>query len=668
MIPSTKSNLLLDQFNYQLNQMREAFHQSGRLEDSNSKLDEITKLLCIEIVSVYDKELQLQSLKDINNENDETLVKKLNSALVDASKSKFLTNYDGESLLGPNPMFNFSETENDLARKLVNIIVLTFNGHIKDAKQIKDFEFLNEAFSHFVRDNFRQNIEDAQYMTPIEVVNYMVSLGINSLKKRGIKKPVVCDPSCGVGSFLTHFYRMWIEDGFKDVILVGQDKVDRMARLSLLNLYLFGIKKAHITRGNSLLSNSPLDNYTNKCDLIITNPPFGARFNFDSSDVQTKQYYPNLSQLISGKNNIVDSELMFLDRYMSLLNPEGTLLAVLPDSVISSKGLPSLLREKLQNKYTIKSITELPAVTFAQAGTRTKTCILEIVKNNECSSYTVMSKIDSLGFEVSSRKGVPYKKEIGKNELLDLTPLIRSIKDQDLVDLKVFSTNPSCVSISESRLISEGWTPSHYSSKRIETLKHFKDDAFDNTFEVVTLDSIVSVPARNIKKIENIETQKCISVLHIGDFGILNIRDMMAFDPKTPGKVCQKGDLLFSKINPRIPRAVIVPELNYDLSCSNEFEILRPKNGYSSYEIMMLLLSDYSQNQIRSLTSGTSSSHNRIKTKELLSIKLPIPRKNTSARLNYEKSIKAFTNANIQLNKANQTLFESWRELNDIFI
>jgi len=231
MIPSTKSNLLLDQFNYQLNQMREAFHQSGRLEDSNSKLDEITKLLCIEIVSVYDKELQLQSLKDINNENDETLVKKLNSALVDASKSKFLTNYDGESLLGPNPMFNFSETENDLARKLVNIIVLTFNGHIKDAKQIKDFEFLNEAFSHFVRDNFRQNIEDAQYMTPIEVVNYMVSLGINSLKKRGIKKPVVCDPSCGVGSFLTHFYRMWIEDGFKDVILVGQDKVDRMARL-----------------------------------------------------------------------------------------------------------------------------------------------------------------------------------------------------------------------------------------------------------------------------------------------------------------------------------------------------------------------------------------------------------------------------------------------------
>ena len=82
---------------------------------------------------------------------------------------------------------------------------------------------------------------------------------------------------------------------------------------------------------------------------------------------------------------------------------------------------------------------------------------------------------------------------------------------------------------------------------------------------------------------------------------------------------------------------------------------------------MMLLLSDYSQNQIRSLTSGTSSSHNRIKTKELLSIKLPIPREGTKTREIYDKSVKTFMDANTKLNKANQSLFESWNELNNIF-
>ena len=43
-----------------------------------------------------------------------------------------------------------------------------------------------------------------------------------------------------------------------------------------------------------------------------------------------------------------------------------------------------------------------------------------------------------------------------------------------------------------------------------------------------------------------------------------------------------------------------------------------------------LLLTNIVQKQIQSLTSGTSSSHNRIKDTELLNIKLPWPKKNSS--------------------------------------
>ena len=159
---------------------------------------------------------------------------------------------------------------------------------------------------------------------------------------------------------------------------------------------------------------------------------------------------------------------------------------------------------------------------------------------------------------------------------------------------------------------------------------------------------------------------KCISVLHLGAFGALNVKELLEYEPKTLGKFCQPGDILFSKINPRIPRALVVPNSNFDLTCSSEFEVMQPKDGYTAHEIMMLLLSEYAQNQIQSLTSGTSSSHNRIKTKELMSIKLIIPKPDSPKREKYDALIKTFTTANIQLNDANTALQDTWKDINTL--
>lgn len=669
-------NILLHQFNTALLEMRELFHESGRLDDSNSKLDEITKMLCLEIASVRDPQSKIPSLKEIIEEHTskDGFVSSLNEALLIAGKSKLLTNYDGESLLGPNPKFSIAESEELLAKGLAQIVLNSFNGYLRGTQTSESFEFLNEAFSHFVRDNFRQNIEDAQYMTPPEVVNFMVDLGISRIKSKKFTKknpPIVCDPSCGVGSFLAQFYRIWTinEKNKLNPILLGQDKVDKMARLSLLNLTLFGITNAKIYRGNSLLTGSPLDKYTGKCDLILTNPPFGARFTCADLALHSNIYFPLLHNYIQNRGGYIDSELLFLDRYLSLLRPGGTVLAILPDSVISSAGLPSHLREMLQKKWMIRSITELPAVTFAQAGTRTKTCVLEIEKTAPQNCAVFISRALSLGFEVSSKKGVPYKRAEGENDLKHLIDFITSANgnSKPSKDYKVISNLPSCVLASESIIEKEGWTPSHYSSNRLITLQQIENIADSNEYEILNLNSLVSIVPKSRRQLLNIEpTTKCISVLHVGDFGSLNIRELIEYKPKTPGRPCYRGDVLFSKINPRIPRALVVPNLPFELTCSTEFEVMRPRNGYSAYEIMMLLLSENAQNQIRSLTSGTSSSHNRIKTKELLSIKLAIPKKGSRKRKKYNETITAFEKANTHLNEANMLLQRSWRDMNEL--
>ena len=671
-----KDNQLLNQFNAGLLEMRELFHGSGRLEDSNTKLDEIIKLLCLEIASVRDPQANVPGLRKILEKHAENkgLVGALNNALVLAGQSSILTNYDGDSLLGPNPKFNIAESEEPLARALAQIVLNSFNGYLRGIHTAKTFEFLNEAFCHFIRDNFRQNIEDAQYMTPPEAVNYMVDLGIEYLKNKKFtraKPPIVCDPSCGVGSFLAQFYRNWVlVEGKKTIpTLLGQDKVDRMARLTLLNLALFGIVDAKIYRGNSLLTGSPLDLYTEKCDLILTNPPFGARFKSSDLSAHSNNFFPFLHNYIHSRKGDVDSELLFLDRYVSLLKPGGLLVAVLPDSVISSAGLPNHLRELLQDQLTIRSITELPAVTFAQAGTRTKTCILEIEKNLPKNNIVFMSKATSLGYEVSSKKGVPYKKTEGENDLATLGNLICKGNNNRVSyqNLEVISDKPSCVAVGQETITNKGWTPSHYSSDRLTTLHTIETLSTTHNFEILQLKSLVNIPS---KKRQNFKVPqkdlKCISVLHLGAFGALNIKELLEYEPKTPGKFCQAGDILFSKINPRIPRALVVPNFPFELTCSSEFEVMQPKNGYSSHEIMMLLLSEYAQKQIQSLTSGTSSSHNRIKTKELMSIKLIIPKPDSRKRKAYNELIKSFMTANIQLNDANASLQEAWKEMNSI--
>lgn len=671
-----KDNQLLNQFNAGLLEMRELFHGSGRLEDSNTKLDEIIKLLCLEIASVRDPQANVPSLREIleKHADNKGLVVALNNALILAGQSSILTNYDGDSLLGPNPKFNIAESEESLARALAQIVLNSFNGYLRGNHTAKTFEFLNEAFCHFIRDNFRQNIEDAQYMTPPEAVNFMVNLGIEYLKTKKFttaKPPIVCDPSCGVGSFLAQFYRNWvIVEGKKtSPILLGQDKVDRMARLSLLNLALFGISDAKIYRGNSLLAGSPLDSYTEKCDLILTNPPFGARFKSSDLSIHSKNFFPFLHNYIHSRDGDIDSELLFLDRYVSLLKPGGLLIAVLPDSVVSSAGLPYHLRDHFNNQLAVRSITELPAVTFAQAGTRTKTCILEVEKKSPKNNIVFMSKAISLGYEVSSKKGVPYKKTEGVNDLANLTSIICEANNRRelLGNLEVISDKPSCVAVNQETITNKGWTPSHYSSDRLSTLQTIETLANTQDFEILPLKSLVNIPNKKRQKFQMSNTQvKCISVLHLGAFGALNVKELLEYEPKTLGKFCQPGDILFSKINPRIPRALVVPNSNFDLTCSSEFEVMQPKDGYTAHEIMMLLLSEYAQNQIQSLTSGTSSSHNRIKTKELMSIKLIIPKPDSPKREKYDALIKTFTTANIQLNDANTALQDTWKDINTL--
>ena len=76
------------------------------------------------------------------------------------------------------------------------------------------------------------------------------------------------------------------------------------------------------------------------------------------------------------------------------------------------------------------------------------------------------------------------------------------------------------------------------------------------------------------------------------------------------------------------------------------------KKGLDPYLLAYLLLTDVVQDQIRSLTSGTSASHNRIRTSELGSVMVPLPRDRTRVAVRLKAIAKDYRAALIALSEA----------------
>ena len=622
--------------------LRESFHRSGRLDDSNAKLDEVAKLYATYLA------FKMQLIKAFPAPGDRLILDKLQKAFVQAASLPIFQNFAGDSIFGANPTLSLRDGDEELAMRLVEVVREGIDIACEMRIGNKSFDLINEAFGHFIRDNFRGNIEDAQYMTPPEVVDFMVALALNDIGKDDPKARdkkatwTVLDPTCGVGSFLTALYQGiqnldWINSS--QLKLFGQDKVERMVRLSTINMTLFDVKAHQVSLGNSLIQGSPIDSLHGSVDLILTNPPFGAKFDQSYIALHSGDNTPFFSRLRKS-NAKLDSELLFIDRNLQLLREGGRLLIVVPDGVVSARGTAAMLRSHLIGKARVRAVVELPAVAFAQAGTRTRTSILYLEKNTSRDKPSVfIASARDLGFQVSSRKGVQVKIELGRNELPQVLAAYKGSHTEDDNGPSIISTEPSCVLVPSESLVNGSWTPNHYRAERFAAASRLAE--CDN-FIMVPLKSLVEFASetRTTKKWQS--GWGFISVLHVLGEGFIDCGAALNYSPKTPGTPVNPGEILFSGINPRIPRVATAPDLDVPMLCSSEFVILVPVDGWSPEAITYLLLSEIVQTQIQSLTSGTSASHNRIRVAELANVLLPTPAPGTDAAALFDDCIEQY--------------------------
>ena len=626
----TSLAMVYERINAALWDLHQGFHRSGRLDDANAKLDEVAKLFAAYLA------FKTGAIPAFPGADAPQLIAALNAAFTAAARLPQYTLADGSSIFGARPALALRTGDEALARELIALIRdcvdLAFD--LRGAGQ--PFDILNEAFGHFIRDNFRGNTEDAQYMTPPEVVDLIADMAFLELERELAARPdpgrhwLIADPACGVGSFLAAAYRRARQSGTlppQRLRLVGQDKVERMVRLSTINMALFDVEQHRVTLGNSLERGSALDACNGEVDMILTNPPFGARYPEHAISQRCAENTPFFCAPRSS-TGMIDSELLFVDRCMTLLRDGGHLLMVVPDGVVSAKGVAATLRQHLAGMATVKAVIELPSTTFAQAGTRTRTSVLYLRKGRTPTPAAALLGIATdLGFQVSSRKGVQVKVREGVNQLPAIMDAYRRTAAHDSATVAaVLNAAPSCVVVPEAMLLQGPWTASHYSARRVETVAVLRQNA---DYQLTPLGELVEFLSDARRPTPWQEGWAFISVLHVLGEGCLDMTGALRHAPKMPGMPTQAGELLLSRINPRIPRICITPAFGVPTLCSAEFEVMRARQARHIYLLAYLLHTAAVQNQIQSLTSGTSASHNRIRTAELAQVLVPMPRPGT---------------------------------------
>ena len=193
--------------------------------------------------------------------------------------------------------------------------------------------------------------------------------------------------------------------------IYGCDANDRMARTSKMNMIMHGDGHAGVHHHDGFLNVNGI--FEGRFDIILTNPPFGATVEpsdvVHESDVTTdraseKRYIEDYGDLYTdaqarlraavnkpiaslfdlpkGEKSKIKTEILFIERCLSLLTPGGRLGIVLPEGIFNNPSL-AYVREFCENRAFIRAVVSLPQETFYSSGASVKASLLFMQKFTE---------------------------------------------------------------------------------------------------------------------------------------------------------------------------------------------------------------------------------------------------------------------------------------------
>jgi type I restriction enzyme M protein len=195
--------------------------------------------------------------------------------------------------------------------------------------------------------------------------------------------------------------------------IYGTDANDRMARTSKMNMIMHGDGHGGVHHHDGFINVNGI--FEGRFDIVLTNPPFGA--NVEETDVilesdvsveddeyaryvadygspykealarvqaaaEQNKTIASLFTLPKGEKSNVKTEILFIERCLSLLKPGGRLGIVLPEGIFNNPSL-AYVREFCEDRAFIRAVISLPQETFYSSGASVKASLLFMQKFTE---------------------------------------------------------------------------------------------------------------------------------------------------------------------------------------------------------------------------------------------------------------------------------------------
>lgn len=221
--------------------------------------------------------------------------------------------------------------------------------------------------------------------------------------------------------------------------IYGTDANDRMARTSKMNMIMHGDGHGGVHYHDGFINVNGI--FEGRFDIILTNPPFGA--NVEPSDVvheadvtvnreTAKQYHEeygehytdamkrvssavgkpiaSLFDLPKGAGSKTKTEILFIERCLSLLRPGGRLGIVLPEGIFNNPSL-AYVREFCEDRAFIRAVVSLPQETFFSSGASVKASLLFLQKFTQGEQAGFNKKHGQAHKEIKARHAPEIEKE-----------------------------------------------------------------------------------------------------------------------------------------------------------------------------------------------------------------------------------------------------------------
>jgi len=543
-------------------------------------LEEFVKILFIKIFDENEK-LKQFSVSSIEW-NDIKLGKNVSSfseritALFDKTQKEYQDIFDTDDRI--------KLSQNALSFTVNKLQGISLLGSSQDAKGLAFQKFL----SHHEKDG------RGQFFTPEPVIDFCV----------GMMQPkpndTIIDPACGSGGFLMSAlkYLQTNHQNLNTAKIVSQNifglDINRsIARIAKMKLLLEANGKTNILCTNSLEdldSIKLLLGQKNGFDLILTNPPFGAKIT--QSSILSKfdlgyKWTSHENEFFKSRTVYANqnAEILFIERCLQLLKEGGRMAIVLPNGNFENPSL-DYLRYYIKQKAKVIAIVNLPQETFIPYGTGVKTSLLFLEKDskNEEKQYPIFfGRVTKLGYQ-GNKNGTPlYQKDKYGQTIKDKNgqPIIDENFTTIIEDYKVFQEgkkveNENSFSIQFNEL--NGRFDFDFYSP--ENRKLFSNLNNTKAVRLGDICEIVKVKSRKLKdpnlSVEYVE----LSDINTHSYEIINSTTYQVHElPSRASYEIQQGDIITAiagnSVGTRKHATAFVTEDFAGSICTNGFRVLR---------------------------------------------------------------------------------------------